>query len=287
MSGMTRVRAGVAMAACAAALATACVKPEFTHCPNVDCPAEEVCDGVGGCALPEQLSQCSGADEGAPCSYTAVTNVHVDGDCQQGVCRSSQIPACLADTFVDSRVDRGTWELWLPANEPVSVAEDAGALAITLAPNVGRIYNGIQSRGRYDMVAGSAQVEVTPASQEVGVETLFSVDVDSSLGFEISVYANRLHLVVHTSGGVTSSTAIDYDPIGHRFWRIRHDPAGTMELETSADGLEWVSRRSAAVPRLPTAVIASLLAGTYVDLGVEDPGVARFDNLRLISASCP
>jgi hypothetical protein len=39
--------------------------------------------------------------------------------------------------------------------------------------------------------------------------------------------------------------------------------------------------------RPPTGVIVSLLAGTYIDLGVPNPGVAFFDNLKLTSASCP
>ena len=28
----------------------ACASPSLTHCPDVDCPANEVCDGHGGCA---------------------------------------------------------------------------------------------------------------------------------------------------------------------------------------------------------------------------------------------
>ena len=265
-----------------------CFSPEITHCPTVDCPKEMVCDGLGGCATPEQLAQCSAQLDGAECSFATVSNVHIDGACDRGVCRSLQIPACLLDLFLDSRVDAAMWELWLPENEPVIVTEQAGQLGVTLAPNVGRIYNGVQSRGRYEMLGGNARVEVAPASQEVGVETTFSVDVDSSSGFEMSAYANRLHLVVHSSGGVSNSIAIDYDPVAHRFWRIRHDTTtATIELETSPDGLAWTSRRSSTAVRPPTTVTVSLLAGTYIDLGVADPGVAFFDNLKLTSASCP
>jgi hypothetical protein len=138
------------------------------------------------------------------------------------------------------------------------------------------------------MVAGHATVKVTPASQQVGVETSFSVDLDATLGFTLSAYANRLHMVVHTSGGVTSSFATELDPIAHAFWRIRHDAAGgSMEMETSADGVTWFSQRSAAVTRLPTGVNVTLLAGIYIDVGVADPGTAYFERLKLSSASCP
>jgi hypothetical protein len=276
---------GVAALVCAL---SGCHSAEITHCETVDCPKEMVCDGLGGCATPEQLAQCAGQADGNQCSYATLSRVHVEGSCDTGVCRSLQIPACLEDLFLDSRVDAGTWELWLPENQPVSVVEEAGQLGVVLAPNVGRVYNGIQSRGRYDMIDGHVRVLVQPASQEVGVETNFSVEVDSSAGFEMSAYAERLHLVVHTSGGVSNSIAIDYDPIQHAWWRIRHDAAaGTMELETSPDGEAWTSRRSSTVSRLPTSVIVSLLSGTYIDRGVADPGVAYFDSLKLTSATCP
>lgn len=272
----------------AALLVGACVKADFTHCPTVDCPTGEVCDGFGGCATPDQLSQCSGQTDGATCSYATLSNVHIDGACDQGVCRSLQIPACLTDQFLNQRVDTAMWDLYLPENQPVVVTEDSGKLAIELAPNVGRVYNGIQSRGRYDMIAGDLTVDVQPASQDVGVETSVGVDLDATLGFEMTAYANRLHLVVHTSGGVTNSIAVDFDPVAQRFWRIRHDGANsTMELETSPDRQTWTSQRSAAVSRVPTGVSVTLLAGTYTDQGVETPGTAYFHDLKLTSAACP
>jgi len=267
---------------------SACFKDDITHCPTVDCPAEMVCDGVGGCAVPEQLAQCGGQTDGAACSYSTLSNVHIDGACESGVCRSREIPACLFDQFLDSVIDPGMWELWLPANEPIVVTEEPGRLAVEIAPDVGRLYNGLQSRGRYDMLGGNAAVEVEPASQDVGVETSFGVDIDSTLGFEMSAYANRLHLVVHSSGGITNSLAIDYDPVAHRSWRIRHDTtAGTMEMETSPDGETWTSRRSAALARPPTSVIVTLLAGTYVDRGAGTSSAAYFHRVKLTSATCP
>ncbi|MGE5186715.1 MAG: hypothetical protein ACM31C_31895 [Acidobacteriota bacterium] len=275
---------GFTLAAC---LLSACISPAFNHCPNVDCPEGEVCDGFGGCAVPEQLTQCASQTDGTPCSYATLQHVHVDGACDTGVCRSLELPACLYDGFVNDRIDTAMWDLWLPANEPVVVGEGNGSMSIQLAPGVGRVYNGIESRGRYDMVTGNTMVDVAPASQVVGVETLFSVDIDATTGYAMSAYAGRLHMIVHTSGGVTSSTAIDYDPMAHRYWRIRHDAGGTMELETSPDGAAWTSQRSTALPRLPTGVTVSLLAGTYIDQGVSDPGAANFYNLKLTSATCP
>ena len=39
------------------ALAVGCRSPELTHCPELDCPGDKVCDGNGGCAFPEQLEE--------------------------------------------------------------------------------------------------------------------------------------------------------------------------------------------------------------------------------------
>jgi hypothetical protein len=286
MTAMATRQWGLAIASLA--FAAGCFHLDVTHCPDFDCPKQMVCDGAGGCAVPEQLAQCSGQPDGTECSYTTVTSAHIDGACNTGVCRSLQVPACLADTFTDNIVDAGMWQLWLSDNQPVVVSQQGGQLAVTLAPGVGRVYNGVTSRGRYDMVAGNAAVAVTAASQDVGVETDFSVDLDSTTGYEMAAYASRLHLVVHTNGGVTNSIAVDYDPVGQKYWRIRHDPiASTIEFETSPDAMTWTSQRSAAITRAPTGVAVTLLAGTYVDVGVTDPGVAYFDELKLTSAACP
>jgi len=267
---------------------SACSQPTFTHCGDVDCPAQTVCDGFGGCAVPDQLAQCSGVTDGAQCSYTSLSSALIQGSCDQGVCRSTQIPACLADPFSASRVDSSRWNLWLPANEPVIVSEDTTGLAVALAPDIGLVYNGVQSRGRYDMIGGNVSVQVEPASQDIGVETDFLVDLDSGLGFQMSAYANRLHLIVHTSGGITNSQAVDFDPVMHRYWRFRHDSVNnTMELETSPNGSSWTSQRSAELTRQPTMVTVSLLAGTYVDAGVASPGTAKFTDLKLVSTACP
>src|SRR4051812_816219 len=63
-----------------------CVQPSVVHCPDVDCPTGKVCDGVGGCALPEQLAVCVMAGDGASCSYSDATGTSVSGECVSGVC---------------------------------------------------------------------------------------------------------------------------------------------------------------------------------------------------------
>src|SRR5689334_16456779 len=63
-----------------------CLSPSVTSCPNVDCPKNKVCDGQGGCALPEQLGACMMASSGDACSYTDATGATISGVCAMGVC---------------------------------------------------------------------------------------------------------------------------------------------------------------------------------------------------------
>ncbi len=65
-----------------ALLLGSCLKPSLTSCPTVDCPSNMVCDGRGGCALPEQLSDCAGKADGDACSYPGVA----DGACTSSLC---------------------------------------------------------------------------------------------------------------------------------------------------------------------------------------------------------
>src|SRR5436190_21642531 len=75
----------------------ACFSADVTHCPDVDCPKNEVCDNHGGCALPEQLSQCDGAADGTFCMYTDQTKNTVFGTCFGGEC----LPAGCGNGRID------------------------------------------------------------------------------------------------------------------------------------------------------------------------------------------
>lgn len=78
--------------------------------------------------------------------------------------------------------------------------------------------------------------------------------------------------------GVTTGTLLPYDPIAHKYLRIRHDAAADQIVwDTSPDGAAWTERRRVARPFLLTAVRAEIEGGTY---RVEtDPGEAIIDEL--------
>src|SRR5439155_9569360 len=64
----------------------ACVKPTLTHCPDVDCPSSEVCDGQGGCVVPAQLTICADQPDATLCDYVNSAGVSVSGSCLGGIC---------------------------------------------------------------------------------------------------------------------------------------------------------------------------------------------------------
>jgi cysteine-rich repeat protein len=65
----------------------ACASPTITHCGDIDCPKDEVCDGMGGCALPSQIESCNGTAACGPCTYNDRANNPIQGACLNGVCR--------------------------------------------------------------------------------------------------------------------------------------------------------------------------------------------------------
>ena len=198
------------------------------------------------------------------------------------------IPACLSDSFDDGVINSGTWSLVYPENDIVVVTEQGGVLELQIPSGQEHVYNGIRARGSYDMIGGHAQIElVAPPSQAGGAEAVFYIETDASLSFTFSNYAGRL-MVEKQAGTDLDRQEVTFDMTRHRFWRFRHAmSSSTIEAETSADGTAWSLVRSMTLDgRSPTTILAGALAGAF-DLSNPQPGTAKFDNIKIVSASCP
>jgi cysteine-rich repeat protein len=79
-------------------LLVACTAPKLTHCPDVDCPGEEVCGDNGGCVLPAQLTACLGVGDATDCSYANISGASINGQCTNGVC----LPAGCGNNIVNA-----------------------------------------------------------------------------------------------------------------------------------------------------------------------------------------
>ncbi len=193
-------------------------------------------------------------------------------------------PPCLADSFDDGVDTARRWRLLKESNTPVVVDEEGGQLRIALVSSAPH-YNAVISRGEYDMVGGSALVEVVEVGTGVGdVETAFMLSLDVALAYRMGVYQTTLYLDEYRGSAPASRVTRAFDPVLDRWWRFR-DAGASIELETSPDGLTWTTKNSRPSVSAPSAVSVSLIGGTYAP--TPSPGTARFDNLAVISAGCP
>lgn len=115
---------------------------------------------------------------------------------------------------------------------------------------------------------GSTSVDfgVVRATDSTNYRALFSIDGDTTLWFQ------------ETVGGAADRTSIPYDPVAHRFLRLRA-AGGTLHWDTSPDSLNWTVQRSKAAGFDLTQVQSVVDAG-YWDETEPDPGVAIFQNLN-------
>jgi hypothetical protein len=96
---------------------------------------------------------------------------------------------------------------------------------------------------------------------------------------EIGQTQTSLRCVVKT--GATSANVCDvpFDPIAHRFWRLR-ERAGQLFWETSPDGQPpWAVQHMQITPFSLEA--SFLYLGTDAENAVTNPGVARFASFNL------
>jgi hypothetical protein len=188
----------------------------------------------------------------------------------------------FGDDFNDNALD---WSKWILTDlaSPTTVREQNQRLEIALQPNVTG-YNGVRSTTQ-SLVNRYAQVEVTqPVSMGGWVEMGFQVTRDGSNYYYMGTGAGSLVMDAWT-GGVRDRTVISFNPVSHRFWRIRHDPvAQTVNFELSADGQTWTVGKTVPATFALNSITATIFAGAW-GTGNGAPGVAIYDNFLIANNS--
>lgn len=202
----------------------------------------------------------------------------------------------LADDFNDNvgpPVETTKWVLGYMngPNDPNTVVQETGGqLHITPRINVDGVnINGYMTANSFDFHNSWASVEVVQAtSSTAGAETYLYVGLDANNWYRIvrgdPPPDGKLYFQWVVNGGAVqeSTTKPPYDPVQHRFWRIRHDRVSDwIFFETSPDGVTWTTQHG--MPRLFTNVglKINIAAGTHKL--IPDPGTATFDNFQIIS----
>jgi hypothetical protein len=173
----------------------------------------------------------------------SVTNPNGQSGTLSGGFTYASIPAnvLLADDFNDNCLNTLTWtasdlfsgfiDLAVPLSETAHQLE-IGPLLLNVS---GSHYRGIRSVNSYDFSGASAYVElVQPAEQAGTADAMFTVGSDVDHYYRIFVNGGSLLGHRKVDGVRTTIFHLPYDPVNHRYLRIRHDSTtNSVVIETA------------------------------------------------------
>ena len=144
-------------------------------------------------------------------------------------------PLCLADNFEQDVLDPVRWMTVTSGSPPATVTEE-GSQAVFRLPAAQIADAELIAVPRYDMTAGTLRVEIAAAPMGIDVEIFVDAKVDRDNGYSMDSFGGGRLLMTSFTAGVRDQFEIPYDPVAHRFWRLRHDPtAMMMNFETSVN----------------------------------------------------
>jgi hypothetical protein len=229
--------------------------------------------------------------------FFEIQSVDVAGNisnCSRTITVSSGPPAILSDDFSDNSIDAAKWltqnmfTMW--TNLGVPITETNQQLQISLLQIPATAHRGLRSVNSFNFTGANSYLELVQGpSVTTDAEASFAVgnnanmnDISQARFYRIYVKHGTLFGERRTSSTVkTTLFSIPYDPIAHRFWRIRHN-AGmvTLDTATGSGGVPgtWVQRYTetwqSAIPL--TSVLFEFRAGTSKQ--ETNPGTVIFDN---------
>ncbi|MEW5927362.1 MAG: vanadium-dependent haloperoxidase [Gemmatimonadota bacterium] len=181
-----------------------------------------------------------------------------------------------ASTFRDDFNDgtfSGNWNAWGP------VREVNGRIEMRPVANGTDDWTGISSVGVYDLTDSYFSVEVVQVLYSGDGHTTFEAQLDLDNRCEIAVSDGRIRAQKRVGGLWTSLSSAPYDPVAHRFWRIRHRSSlGQVFWEVSPDRKSWTALYVEGAPFAVTAVV--VVVGAGLAGGIAVPGMAVFDSLN-------
>ncbi|HJT66463.1 MAG TPA: proprotein convertase P-domain-containing protein [Pyrinomonadaceae bacterium] len=205
----------------------------------------------------------------------------------------ASIPAnvLLADDFNDNCLNTSAWtasdlfsgfiDLGVPLSE-TSHELEIGPLLLNAS---GSHYRGIRSVNSYDFTGASAYVElVQPADQAGTADAMFTVGGNVDHYYRIFVNGGSLLGHRKVAGVRTTIFQLPYDPVNHRYLRIRHDATtNSVVFETapssgSGPGTWTVRYTEAWNSSIPLATTLFELKGGTWQPETNAPGKVVFDN---------
>ena len=181
----------------------------------------------------------------------------------------------LQDNF-DDNITNHQWRQSNDSNGCTS-AETGGELIVT-PPLTTSDYCGYTSSAVYDLRSATVSVEVKQ-STNVMADTGTYLTLRGKGGMiEMAQEGNSLFMRYETPMTSADVGVEPYDPVQHRWWRIRENN-GITYWETSADRMTWKIGAQTMNPLTLDALEVALAAGT--GSAVNNPGEAHFDNFNV------
>jgi hypothetical protein len=249
-----------------------------------------VVDGGSGGA-PATTGSTTSTSSGAPTTSTTSTSSASGTGGGTGGGGGCGVPVTAAPgpcgagsigTVVDDFNDDATAPMWATYAIPpsaISVTEKTGAVVIDAA-GTKDTFAGYVTAGSYSLAGCQVSLEVrsAPVSASASTHLTFSPDPSTQTDvLEINVGGATLLRRVVVSG-VEVKHSVPYDPVCHRFWRLR-ELGGTTYAETSPDGKTWYELGSDPTPGFIGAGRVDF--GLYLFADTPQPTPVVFDNFNV------
>lgn len=153
-----------------------------------------------------------------------------------------------------------------------SASASAGQLLLANLAN----YSGqINTVANYDLTSSSITIEAVALTQP---ETYFILAANANANGDnvrMQYVGGNLATLWAIGGTQQAGTSIPYDPVAHRWWRIRHNGTNVL-TETSPDRNTWTIQGTFT----PTISLANLTV--FIGAGGGTTGNAIFDNINVV-----
>ncbi|HYO69593.1 MAG TPA: hypothetical protein VEU33_26310, partial [Archangium sp.] len=146
-------------------------------------------------------------------------------------------------------------------------------------------FSGYSSKVTHELIGSSIEVEVVQVLNQVnGTWTLVSAGPDDGNRVLIAAGIGQIRCVEMVGGAELLRASCAYDPVAHRWWRLREN-LGTTWWEVSPDGQRWTALFSKANPAGINLAACQLVLAAGTFLPIPNPGVAIFDSFNTPTAS--
>lgn len=169
---------------------------------------------------------------------------------------------CAASTLGDDFNSGTIGDEWAGAytSGGCTYQETGGQVTVSLTTGAGEEC-ALRSANAYDLTSDAAFTEITAVPGIAQTYAVLRASVAGGDAVEVAIAGTQLQCGQIIANNYTTSCSIPYDPVAHRFVRLR-GAGGMIAWETSPDATTWTTRGQIASPIALDRVLLSVGAGT-------------------------